>query len=380
MKKIDKSYDDIKTRFNFYGRDDFYNNLRNDINQFDEGMNIALNGSWGSGKTIFVKKLIDDLDNLPDTFGHYFNAWEYDYFETPIYAFIHSLLENEEFKAVYETSIESDPKLQISMSFGTQLFSIKPKMEPHEHEKILSKIEYSKTTLKLVNSLISNYLKTKNKKLIIVIDELDRCNPSFAVALLEQLKHIINKDVLFIYAINSLELENNIRDYYGNSYDVSNYLHKIFDYSYSLPNLSLNKIYTYLKQIEPEINYIKFDYNVVYDAMIINDVTFRDLNRLQKFVLKISNFIEQEESEQYNKVFNTTLLILSIIKVKNQNLIRECIKNQIVLDEIKLAISKIESFSKMINDAQNNDSDVDYDTDKLFRKIFSANHLINLLY
>ena len=60
-----------------------------------------------------------------------------------------------------------------------------------------------------MNSSIVFYLK-KGNRLIIMVDELDRCKPSYAVKLLERIKHYFTNDrITFVFSVNTYELEKN---------------------------------------------------------------------------------------------------------------------------------------------------------------------------
>ena len=58
---------------------------------------------------------------------------------------------------------------------------------------------------------------------IFFVDELDRCNPHYAVAVLERIKHLFEiPNIIFVLAINKKELSNAIQGYYGSSKIDSN--------------------------------------------------------------------------------------------------------------------------------------------------------------
>ena len=69
-----------------------------------------------------------------------------------------------------------------------------------------------------------------------VIDELDRCRPSYAVELLEVVKHLFGVDrIVFVLAINRSELAHSVRALYGSGFDADNYLRRFFDVDFQLP-------------------------------------------------------------------------------------------------------------------------------------------------
>ena len=73
--------------------------------------------------------------------------------------------------------------------------------------------------------------------LVVVIDELDRCRPSYAVELLETAKHLFTVDhVVFVLALNRLELAHSICAVYGSGFDADGYLRRFFDVYFPLPD------------------------------------------------------------------------------------------------------------------------------------------------
>ena len=76
----------------------------------------------------------------------------------------------------------------------------------------------------------------ENRPLIVVIDELDRCRPSYAVELLEVAKHLFAVDhIVFVLAVNRSELAHSIRALYGSGFDAEGYLRRFFDVDFRLP-------------------------------------------------------------------------------------------------------------------------------------------------
>ncbi|MGP3427021.1 P-loop NTPase fold protein, partial [Escherichia coli] len=66
---------------------------------------------------------------------------------------------------------------------------------------------------------------TKEKELVLLIDELDRCRATFAIDLLETIKHAFSTSKVIILIIaNSAQLETSFRHRYGSNNDTKNYL------------------------------------------------------------------------------------------------------------------------------------------------------------
>ena len=75
--------------------------------------------------------------------------------------------------------------------------------------------------------------------LVVVIDELDRCRPSYAAELLEIAKHLFAVDhVVFVLAVNQDQLAHSMCSLYGNAFDGAGYLRRFFDIDLRLPEPS----------------------------------------------------------------------------------------------------------------------------------------------
>ena len=70
----------------------------------------------------------------------------------------------------------------------------------------------------------------KSERLVIFMDELDRCRPSYAVQLLECIEHyFINDRITFVFSANLEQLQHTIKNIYGNDVDACRYLDCFFD-------------------------------------------------------------------------------------------------------------------------------------------------------
>jgi hypothetical protein len=69
----------------------------------------------------------------------------------------------------------------------------------------------------------------------IVIDELDRCRPLYAIKLLEEVKHLFDvPGVAFVLGMNATQLTHSVRSAYGQSFDAPSYLRRFINRRYSL--------------------------------------------------------------------------------------------------------------------------------------------------
>jgi len=84
---------------------------------------------------------------------------------------------------------------------------------------------------------------------IVFVDELDRCRPPYAIALLERIKHLFGvPGVVFVLGVDRDQLGHSIRALYGAGMDVDGYLRRFIDLAYHLPPASCEKFAIYLVQ------------------------------------------------------------------------------------------------------------------------------------
>ncbi len=76
----------------------------------------------------------------------------------------------------------------------------------------------------------------ENRPLMVMIDELDRCRPSYAVELLKVAKHLFSVDrIVFVLAVNCDQFAHSVKALYGNDFDAEGYLRRFFDVDFKLP-------------------------------------------------------------------------------------------------------------------------------------------------
>jgi predicted KAP-like P-loop ATPase len=95
----------------------------------------------------------------------------------------------------------------------------------------LSELKSQKDIHAIVEAFLDSLLSEQGNRLVVFIDELDRCKPSYAVHLLERIKHYFSNDrITFVFSVNVEELQHTVRRYYGEGFDASRYLDRFFDY------------------------------------------------------------------------------------------------------------------------------------------------------
>lgn len=239
-------------------------NILTDVVSFygQSGCVLALGGEWGSGKTTFVKIWRQHLNNS-EFKTLYFNAWASDYTEDPLIALIAELSELSADNGtinkiaagavrITASVLKSTLKGVLKKATGIDADVISDAIDESIDigKKYLDKFEEQKTTLEEFKENLRKYIAENagENPIVFFVDELDRCNPHYAVAVLERIKHLFEiPNIVFVLAVNKKELSNAIQGYYGSSkIDSDEYLRRFIDIDFILPKPKLDAYFDFL--------------------------------------------------------------------------------------------------------------------------------------
>lgn len=156
----------------------------------------------------------------------------------------------------------------------------------------------------------------KRGKIVIIIDELDRCKPSFAVQTLEMVKHLFNvKGLVFIFSLDIKQLSHSVKAVYGDGFEAIGYLERFFNYMTLLPTTHTdNIIQLYCEEFEIKINEDNFD-KVINAFRIISkifDLSLRDVRTVFHNYSILNNTI----LKQYQNIPNAQILYFYFLTMK----------------------------------------------------------------
>ena len=207
----------------------------------DDFKTICIDGAWGSGKTYFCKKLQDALSQKPeDPYVIYFNCFEEDSLGNPLLSLLLSIYDyfkDEKDVKTIKDAIQSIVSALFDIggkvAFGVDNTSKRIRGEKESNSLVKSFLERKSKFVQLKEALRRT---TEHKKLIIIMDELDRCKPTYSIEVFEIVKHIFDiESVKFVYTANVDALKKSILNVYGNI-DADQYLQKFADVFVTLPD------------------------------------------------------------------------------------------------------------------------------------------------
>ena len=223
---------------------------------------LNLNAEWGAGKTWFIKRWYMELKAHYPTV--YIDAWQQDFSDDPLLTVISSIIDQLKMIAGKENPIPEGMRQRLLGLFkvGGKL-ALKAAIKKAGLEGEDFSLEGEEANL-LVDALCSNqkeryesiqYLKQEIRQWVegavglgngeldypafILIDELDRCRPSYAVEMLETIKHIFDiPKVVFVLATDTEQLQHAVKVIYGDGFDAPNYLGRFFNRRFTMPIVS----------------------------------------------------------------------------------------------------------------------------------------------
>lgn len=193
---------------------------------------FSVDADWGQGKTAFLEMCSAylrsvDLESVAAGVVP-FNAWTESYRNDPLLDIVSSLKreltdhETEDFQDVL-WSLRQQARVVASGGLAPE-------------KKLDENYSFRTATIGFKRTLV-NYVEKCGGKLIVLVDELDRCRPDYALGVLERMKHLFNvKGVVVAIAVNPDALQHSIARLYGTDVDAGKrFLSRAIDYRTWLP-------------------------------------------------------------------------------------------------------------------------------------------------
>jgi len=298
---------------NAIGRNQQLDTFMGLLNSINKNAVLTIDGGWGSGKTIFVRQLnflstLDSTDvsklNLTslETFQekyttYYFNAWENDFHEDPLQSILFNLINDlwgvRERTADSLTQISSGLLDSLIKTTSMGLIDTAHIRDAKNITQLVDSITTATERKKAVDDIINNYLDLKGKKLLFIIDELDRCKPTYAVKLLEVIKHYYTNDkIVFLMSTNNQQLAHTVKKVYGESFDGTGYLSKFYDLVFNLPKFKPSEYITYLGA---KVNNGYWKDEVPLEVANTLSLSMREINRYYSSLGLIEHYLSNED-------------------------------------------------------------------------------------
>ena len=396
---------------------------------------LNLNAEWGSGKTYFLRRLSEDLKKQYPVV--YIDAWKQDYSEDPLMTVVSSMISQlksqARLKDVNEGTFDAPKKLlgllkaaapSIAGAFVKRYGGFDPvelwadseseDVPPKDTGDSTSKeTDMSATASQMVKELLRQHedkseaiesIKLNvedwveavvgldaarddyNRKYpaFVFIDELDRCRPSYAVEMLEVIKHIFDIDgVVFIVATDTAQLQHAVKAIYGEGFDARTYLSRFFNSRFTLRQPSIDSlVYAHCDCDKLSGQYLKEKRIVVWPECESYEHNISNINSViscfglpARTVIQITDRIIAifDHMNSGSKLDLLMLTALMSLREKNENLYEAVISykfgqsewsngNRTKLNQYLMQIYNFKDRTIMINVTPNTPHDAIYET------------------
>lgn len=244
---------------------------------------IILDGQWGSGKTTHAIRMRECIrrEYKDSVKCIYWNASASDFSSDPLAMFAAALYKNipvdkkGEFEknafslccggalaftgSVINQLIQSKVGVDFSKAVADAQSGAAYLSSPELEEKFASFLDTAGDNEKSIEAarVLVQLLKGDTQSLIIIIDELDRCRPDFALKMIEIIKHLFDEvDCKFLLVMNKFSICSAIGSLYGLNYEDSlSYLSKYIKTNFQLPRSIISEPY-----VDSELCAVRFFY------------------------------------------------------------------------------------------------------------------------
>ncbi|WP_413729141.1 MULTISPECIES: P-loop NTPase fold protein [unclassified Shewanella] len=366
---IDISEDDgFSNGVDIFNRKPFGETLLNLIQNTGDELVLALDAPWGEGKSTFIRMWQGLLKekNVPHV---YFDAFENDYQADPFLAIssqIYSLIDKDDEENHKEFKEKATSALKVVGRAGLRI-GIKALTAGVLDETILEDTGNIKDASKEASDLVDGYIAKRlsqadedkeslksfkeclaqlgeklggDSHVVFIIDELDRCKPKFALALIESIKHLFSvPNITFLLVMNREQLEEAVRCEYGRGVDASRYLQKFVSIWTSLPKSndrysSVPKKYLQncLSRMDYQLQTRTHQLTIEFfeDLVTYYDLSLREIERsLTSFAI-----IHNATDGNLNIDYSWISVFVSVVKATRPNVYRKLANNSITYEDL----------------------------------------------
>lgn len=222
-------------------------------------LTLGIFGAWGSGKTSLMRMLQAKVDSTPEVNAKtlWFNAWRYEGREEAQSALIHAVLAKlAEDKTLWQDAKDTFDKLKKGASvlklakfMTTSVMTMTPQINDfidcfkEESEKIAETMEaFDKDFEELL-------AKAKVDRIVVFIDDLDRCSSAKVIETFETIKLFLNTPACtFVIGADAAKIQHAVGEVYkvNEQQRQKDFLEKIVQIPFTIPQQDLRDIACYV--------------------------------------------------------------------------------------------------------------------------------------
>ena len=359
---------------------DLFNLFENFGNYDDGGLTISINGRYGSGKSTLLNFIKEKNEQEDKYHVIKYDAWQNNLFDNPLIPILHSLNElqstGSKILAGAKAVLKSLPKIFTDTLANAHSVDLSPLLI---NENIFEEYKQYTEAISKYKEILTKFCK--EKKVILLIDELDRCLPEYQIKVLETLYNVFNiPNLILVIALDKNQLEHSVKQIFGKQSNTSGYLSKFIQYEIDLPENTNNKYLETLILFQCKYPEVK---QMCAKMFELANVSIRNCLQIVKELNLICNEKNSDGSPiQYIYWYPLFVCLVLIIKKQYRHIYKKYFYNEFANERITDTIPLNQTlFYKFLTDIKNTELEniIKYFTSKYIGFAFIL-YFINYFY
>lgn len=264
---------------------------------------MSLKGDWGSGKTTILNNVKDNLKKENLVFIDDFEPWVYSDTKSLLVAFFDTIMKNtncgfriNEINKFIKTYLKT---ITTSIGYSTDdLFE-------------------NTTNISRIKEIINNYLESNNKKIVLVLDNLERCSSEHILFILKIIHNLFDfKRIIYILSYDESAMKKHFESKLNIDYS---YLEKMIQLEFSVPKLDKNVLQNIISKCLD--NYLKHSKLIIIEneQSEIIKIIMENIKDLRDFK-RIINSTFNASFNNMKDLNSLDMLLIETIAMKNPEL------------------------------------------------------------
>ena len=366
-----------KKKFALLGDTPVLESARSDLLQFEsyakvlagaavesrDPITIGVFGHWGCGKTSLLRLMKKEVEDNADAAAVWFNAWQYEKEEhliVPLTATISKQLENPKWSDRLKKGAERLRDALRSIAYGISIkgkvgiplmseaeVNLSPKGMIDRYQDLTKDSVLARSLYFDAFEHLEAFSKegTPAPRIVVFVDDLDRCFPEKAVELLEGIKLVLNRPGFsFVIGVNEEIIQAFIEHKYAKDYPIDgslmkDYLDKIVQVKVRVPEREPAEMTGYIQALVSESKV--FEDNVIADVVpLIAEACNRNPRSIIRLLNRIIVTVRIGELEQ--KEYHPLALLIHLATDETQYItFRNALDISLIVDEQSKTIGEL---------------------------------------
>lgn len=338
------------------------------VERIEDPLVVVLDGPWGSGKSYFLRRWVGAhrIENGGDATTVYFDAFANDFLDDPLTGLAGAISKqlpadtDARARRIFKGAVAKLAKPAVKAGFRAVTAGLSDLTGPavdalisaggDELDKAVEDFwkreDGKRAAMKEVEASLITITAGPNggdpRKLVIVVDELDRCRPDYALAVLEVIKHFFAvPHVHFVLGVNLVALQHSVCARYGDRIDAEGYLRRFISVTMTFPKAARKErgssdMQRYWLHHGKEMGVSRNLLDHVDRHLALGGApsraTIRDMNRLLSLTALMA---EAEDFDNWYGGFQILLASLLVMKALNPALYDRARYKAVAISEIR---------------------------------------------